>query len=87
MPIESLAIERWSLERLLPYAANARTHSESQVAQLAGSIVEFGFNVPVLVDVAVKRWQEFTGKEATLEATGATFAQVAEDKTNANAAA
>ena len=50
MPIESLAIERWSLERLLPYAANARTHSESQVAQLAGSIVEFGFNVPVLVD-------------------------------------
>jgi DNA modification methylase len=42
---------------------------------------------PAYVDVAVKRWQEFTGKEATLEATGATFAQVAEDKTNANAAA
>lgn len=36
---------------------------------------------------AVKRWQKFTGKEATLEATGATFAKVAEDKTNANAAA
>ncbi|CDL00284.1 Putative dna modification methylase protein [Magnetospirillum gryphiswaldense MSR-1 v2] len=44
------AIEKWPLDRLLPYAANARTHSESQVAQLAGSIVEFGFNVPVLVD-------------------------------------
>jgi hypothetical protein len=42
---------------------------------------------PQYVDVAVRRWQEFTGKEATLEATGATFAQVAEDKTNANAAA
>jgi DNA modification methylase len=42
---------------------------------------------PAYVDVAVKRWQEFTGKDATLEATGATFAQVAEDKTNANAAA
>jgi DNA modification methylase len=42
---------------------------------------------PAYVDVAVKRWQEFTGKQATLEATGATFAQVAEDKTNANAAA
>ena len=44
------AIEKWPLDRLLPYAANARTHSESQVAQLAGSIAEFGFNVPVLVD-------------------------------------
>jgi DNA modification methylase len=42
---------------------------------------------PAYVDVAVKRWQEFTGKAATLEATGATFAQVAEDKTYANAAA
>jgi DNA modification methylase len=42
---------------------------------------------PAYVDVAVKRWQEFTGKEATLEATGATFAQVAEDKTNAHAVA
>lgn len=44
------AIEKWPLDRLLPYAANARTHSESQVAQIAGSIAEFGFNVPVLVD-------------------------------------
>ncbi len=44
------AIEKWPLDRLLPYAANARTHSESQVAQLAGSIAEFGFNVPLLVD-------------------------------------
>ena len=42
---------------------------------------------PAYVDVAVKRWQEFTGKDATLEATGATFAQVAEDKTNAHAVA
>jgi DNA modification methylase len=44
------AIEKWPLDRLLPYAANARTHSEGQVAQIAGSIAEFGFNVPVLVD-------------------------------------
>lgn len=42
---------------------------------------------PAYVDVAVKRWQEFTGKDAVLEASGATFNQVAEDKTNANAAA
>ena len=44
------AIEHWSIDRLLPYAANARTHSEEQVAQIAASIAEFGFNVPALVD-------------------------------------
>ncbi len=35
---------------LIPYANNARTHSEAQVAQIAGSIRAFGFNNPVLVD-------------------------------------
>jgi DNA modification methylase len=35
---------------LVPYANNARTHSEDQVARIAGSIREFGFNNPVLVD-------------------------------------
>ena len=43
-------IEHWPLDRLLPYAANARTHSDDQVAQIAGSIAAFGFNVPCLVD-------------------------------------
>jgi DNA modification methylase len=32
---------------------------------------------PVYVDVAVLRWQNFTGREATLEATGKTFAEMA----------
>lgn len=35
---------------LVPYARNSRTHSEAQVAQIAGSIKEFGFNNPVLID-------------------------------------
>ncbi|MEV8466622.1 DNA methyltransferase [Fluviibacterium sp. DFM31] len=35
---------------LIPYANNARTHSEAQVALIAGSIRAFGFNNPVLVD-------------------------------------
>ena len=35
---------------LIPYARNARTHSDEQVAQIAASIREFGFNNPVLVD-------------------------------------
>jgi hypothetical protein len=34
---------------------------------------------PGYVDVIVRRWQEFTGKQATLEATGATFAEVEAD--------
>lgn len=45
-----MQVESWPIERLLPYAANARTHPDEQVAQIAGSIAEFGFNVPCLVD-------------------------------------
>jgi DNA modification methylase len=45
-----LQIERWPVERLVPYVRNARTHSDGQVAQIAGSIAEFGFVNPVLVD-------------------------------------
>jgi DNA modification methylase len=47
---DNIQVERWPLDRLLPYAANARTHSDEQVTQIAGSIAEFGFNVPCLVD-------------------------------------
>lgn len=42
-------IEQWPITRLLPYARNARTHSEAQVAQIAASIAEFGFVTPCLV--------------------------------------
>ena len=45
-------IELWEVNRLVPSAHNARTHSDSQVAEIAGSIVAFGFMVPVLVDSA-----------------------------------
>lgn len=34
---------------LIPYIRNARTHSESQVAQIAASIKEFGFLSPILI--------------------------------------
>lgn len=50
MQRDQIQIEQWPLDRLLPYAANARTHPDEQVAQIAGSIAEFGFNVPCLVD-------------------------------------
>jgi DNA modification methylase len=41
-------IEPWPTTRLIPYARNARTHSQEQVAQIAASIVEFGFTNPIL---------------------------------------
>ena len=45
-----LAIKYKTTEELIPYALNSRTHSESQVAQLAASIREFGFTNPILLD-------------------------------------
>jgi len=42
-------IEFISIEQLIPYVNNARTHDDAQVAQIAGSIKEFGFNNPVLI--------------------------------------
>jgi DNA modification methylase len=41
-------IEHWPIERLVPYARNARTHSDAQIAQIAASIAEFGFTNPIL---------------------------------------
>ena len=35
---------------------------------------------PAYVDVAVIRWQDFTGKEATLEGDGRTFAEIAKER-------
>ena len=45
-----LKLEYRSVEDLVPYARNARVHSDDQIAQLAGSIREFGWTQPVLVD-------------------------------------
>src|SRR6202049_2840251 len=45
-------VERWPVAKLVPNARNARTHSDEQVTQLAASIKEFGWTIPVLVDEA-----------------------------------
>lgn len=39
-----------AVDDLIPYPNNARTHSEAQIAKLAGAIREFGFTSPVLID-------------------------------------
>ncbi|HLJ48865.1 MAG TPA: DNA methyltransferase [Bryobacteraceae bacterium] len=49
-PALARRIEVWPVDRLVPYVRNARTHSAEQVAQIAASILEFGFNAPILVD-------------------------------------
>src|SRR3979411_1103514 len=43
-----LTLEHWPIERLVPSARNARTHSEAQIVEIAGSIKVFGFTNPIL---------------------------------------
>jgi DNA modification methylase len=46
----ALTVETRRVEALIPFARNPRTHSDTQVAQIAASIVEFGWTSPILVD-------------------------------------
>jgi DNA modification methylase len=45
-----MKIEQIPTDKLIPYARNAKRHDAAQVSKLAGSIREFGFNNPVLID-------------------------------------
>ena len=45
-----LRVEYRSIEALIPFARNPRTHSDEQVSQIAASIKEFGFTNPILLD-------------------------------------
>ena len=44
------SVERRAIDELVPYARNARTHPPEQIAQVAASIREFGWTMPILVD-------------------------------------
>ena len=46
-----MKIKQLDASGLVPYARNAKWHSEQQIQAIAKSITEFGFNNPVLVDV------------------------------------
>src|SRR4029077_12042689 len=50
LPWPADKVERQPIAALVPYARNSRTHSPEQVAQIAASIREWGWTVPVLVD-------------------------------------
>lgn len=45
-----MILEHLATADLIPYARNAKKHDAAQVSKLAGSIREFGFNNPVLID-------------------------------------
>ena len=49
LPFLPEQIEQWPIARLMPYARNARIHSDDQVAKIAASLVEYGWTAPVLV--------------------------------------
>lgn len=42
-------IEIWEIEKLVPYAANAKVHSDAQVATLANIISKVGWNQPIVI--------------------------------------
>jgi DNA modification methylase len=46
---DRIRLEFWPIDRLIPSPRNARTHSDAQVAEIAGSIRAFGFTNPILV--------------------------------------
>ena len=50
LPAAGIRIEMRPVEALIPYARNAKQHSDAQVAQIAASIREFGWGAPILVD-------------------------------------
>jgi ParB-like chromosome segregation protein Spo0J len=49
MTITGLQVERWPTDQIIPYIRNARTHSPEQIAQVAASMIEFGWTNPILV--------------------------------------
>ena len=86
----------WPIDQPVAYARNARIISDAAVDKVAGSIREFGWRQPIVVDaegviiaghaielnpayvdIAVTRWQSFSGGRARREATGDWFDDLA----------
>lgn len=63
-----------------PFSGSGTTLVAAELTGRARRAVELD---PLYVDVAVRRWQAFTGGAAVLEADGRTFAAVAEDRLDA----
>lgn len=50
MTDSSMKIEMWDISKVLPYTKNAKAHDPKQVAKIAESIKQFGFDQPIVVD-------------------------------------
>jgi len=48
--LQKIDVEQVPIEALVPYIRNAKKHDGNQIAAIAASIREFGFNAPVLID-------------------------------------
>lgn len=66
MPV--LTVEMTPTEELVPYAGNAKIHTDEQVEQIAASITEFGFNDPVGI------WHDPEGHPVIVEGHGRVLA-------------
>jgi DNA modification methylase len=80
-----VALAEWVMETLAPKALTVIDlflgSASTLIAAERRGMKCFGMEMsPAYVDVAVTRWQAFTGKTATLESTGQTFAEVAEER-------
>lgn len=51
MKLPALKILNIPIEKIIPYINNSRTHSDEQIAKIASSIKEFGFNDPIAIDM------------------------------------
>ena len=60
-----------------PATANRRFAGNFFAAEMTGRVCHAIEIAPAYVDVAVKRWQEFTGQQAVLDGDGRTFDSVA----------
>ena len=67
-----------------PFSGSGTTLIAGEITGRAVHAIELN---PAYVDVAIKRWQEFTGQAATLEGDGRTFEEVAETATGKEATA
>ena len=63
-----------------PFGGSGSTLIACQKTRRRAHLIEID---PLYVDVIVRRWQEFTGREAELEADGRSFAEVAEERERA----
>ena len=72
-PLMADHIELWSVDRLSPYERNARTHSDEQVAQIAASIIEFGFASSI---IAGTRPAQLSGEVCAWRARVAPYRQI-----------